>query len=103
MKFLLLLNICLCTNGLRLKKYKRASLSTYDVLKESSAPKSYLQCSTLCSNQYICEGVLFDGTTCTMLRNVKVDETSKVFNGWIDEDHHSKNSKFLQIQLFWYL
>ena len=90
----ILLSLSLGSNALRVKKYKKAKLTSFDILKESSAPNSDLQCCNICRNEYICGGVKFDGTTCQILSNVKVDETSEEKNGWVDIDLTSPKSKF---------
>ena len=90
----ILLSLSLGSNALRVKKYKKAKLTSFHILKETSAPKSDLQCCSICMNEYICEGVKFDGTSCQILSNVKVDITSEDKNGWVDIDLLNPKSKF---------
>ena len=82
----ILLSLSLGSKALRVKKYTKAKLTSSDILKESSAPKSDLQCCNLCRNEYIFQGIKYDGTSCQLLSNVKVDKTSEEKNGWADND-----------------
>ena len=81
------------TNGLILNKYKKASFSKFEVLKELFAPNSDLQCCTACSTQLMCEGVKFDGNTCQILGNVGIDETSEIKDGWVNTNVNTIKSK----------
>ena len=97
--FYILLSLSSDSNALRVKKYKKAKLTSSVILKETSAPKSDLQCCSICMNEYICEGVKFDGTTCQILSNVKVDLTSEDKNGWVDVDLINPKSKINPISI----
>ena len=89
----IILSLFLGLQAFRVKKYEKANLASFDILKESFAPNSDLQCSSLC-REYTCGGIKYDGTTCQLLTNVKVDKTSEDKNGWVDNDLVSPKSKF---------
>ena len=46
------------------------------VFKEVTYPQSAMQCCQICMNEMACDGVKFDGTTCSALRNVKINHGS---------------------------
>ena len=70
---IIILNITLAF-CLKSKQYKNQKVSSFDVIKELTQPRSYLGCCSMCMNEMSCEGVQFDGTICKELRNVKLKQ-----------------------------
>ena len=80
---LILLSISLVAFGSKLKYYQKKNIAASAIVaKDVSYPKSEMQCCQACSIEIDCEGVKFDGTTCSILQNVEISmETSE--EAWV--------------------
>ena len=80
---LILFSISLVAFGSELKYYqKKEIVASATVAKYVTYPKSEMQCCQACSSEIDCEGVKYDGTTCSILQNVEISlETSE--EAWV--------------------
>ena len=80
---LILFSISLVALSSELKYYKKKDIvASATVTKDITYPKSDVQCCQACSSEIVCEGVKFDGTTCSILQNVEIStETSE--EAWV--------------------
>ena len=72
MKVLILLNLSFtfCT-ALKVRKYQKSLLESYEILEEHKEAKSEMQCCSLCSNTIGCEGIKFEDSQCSLLKNTR--------------------------------
>ena len=87
------------TQGLKVKKYQKTKVASFEVIKASPQPLSTIHCSFLCKNELTCEGFQFDDdNTCKTLKNVNLDQgASEPINAWIDYDKLAIKTKLLVI------
>ena len=79
-----------------IQKFQKAVFESYNTLSTTEAPRSDLQCCIACKNKIGCEGVKFDGSTCSLLNKVKLnDDNSDTSNAdtWINAEINSLKSK----------
>ena len=82
---LCILSICMVhgdDSELELKYYQRAKLIKAG-MKTTSEANSDLHCSIECSKDVLCEGFDFDGSTCSILKNVAFEKYSEDKNFWV--------------------
>ena len=113
---IIILNITLAF-CLKSKQYKNQKVSSFDVIKELTQPRSYLGCCSMCMNEMSCEGVQFDGTTCKELRNVKLKQEGTqdalidseltnnvkmtkllIINAYCYANHHHKKTEVIDLE-----
>ena len=103
------------THGVKVKKYQKAKVASFEAIKGSTQSPSETHCSIECKKaEHTCEGFQFDAEkkTCQTLTNVETeanaDESSEPnINVWIDTDLEAVqkakntpgNSSFLTFQL----
>ena len=88
--------IIAATLSFKIKHYQKRPISSSKVFKEVTYPKSAMQCCQICTNEIACDGVKYDGTTCSALRNVKINHGSAGSSGssesvvdgevWVDSE-----------------
>ena len=73
MKVVILLNLSLtfCT-GLKVKKYQKTLVQSYEIIEKDKEAKSDMQCCSLCSNTIGCQGIKFEDSQCSLLKNTKM-------------------------------
>ena len=75
-------------------KYRKvSSLKSYNTLSLTKAPKSAMQCCSICSITMGCEGIKFEGDFCSFLSNPVEDDTNDATdstNIWINTEIKSK-------------
>ena len=79
------------------QKFQKAIFESSNTLSTTEAPRSVLQCCIVCKNKIGCEGVKFDGSTCSLLNTVKLNEdNSDTSNAdtWINAEINAVKSKF---------
>ena len=54
-----------------IQKFQKAIFESFNTLSTTEAPRSILQCCIACKTSNLCEGVKFDGSTCSLLNKVK--------------------------------
>ena len=77
------------------KYQKVSSLKSYNTLSTTNAPKSAMQCCSICSRTLGCEGIMFEGGSCSFLSNPveNMDDTNDATdstNIWINTEINSK-------------
>ena len=75
------------------KYQKVSSLKSYNTLSLTKAPKSAMQCCSICSITMGCEGIKFEGDFCSFLSNPVEDNTNDATdstNIWINTEIKSK-------------
>ena len=70
------------------KYYQRKEItSSAKVLKKMTTPQSDMQCCITCMKEKYCEGVKYEGKTCSMLQDVKINKNSTGSSSelaWVD-------------------
>ena len=69
--------------------FKRTSIACSKPLESTDIAKTLIECCSFCLPKPDCQGVTFDGITCTFLTNVIADENG-AFQAWIMEKILSK-------------
>ena len=80
------------------QKFQKAIFESSNTLSTTEAPRSDLQCCIACKNKIGCEGVKFDGSTCSLLNKVKLNEENSDTSDadtWINAEIISMKSKFI--------
>ena len=86
-------------------KYRKVSgLKSYNTLSLTKAPKSAMQCCSICSRTMGCEGIKFEGDSCSFLNNPveNMDDTNDATdstNIWINTEIKSKCKLYIRISL----
>ena len=79
------------------QKYQKANFESFNTLSTTEALRSDLQCCIACKKKIGCEGVKFDGSTCSLLNTVKQKEDNTDTSNadtWINAEINSMKSKF---------
>ena len=80
---LCILSICMVYgDDYELRYYQKAKLIKADI-KTTSEANSDLHCSIECSKDVLCEGFDFDGSTCSILKNVAFEKYSEDKDFWV--------------------
>ena len=80
-------------------KYRKvSSLKSYNTLSVTKAPKSAMQCCSICSRTLGCEGIKFEGGSCSFLSNPveNIDDANAAAdstNNWINTETNAIKSK----------
>ena len=84
MKVVILLNLSLtfCT-GLKVKKYQKTLVQSYEIIEKDKEAKSDMQCCSLCSNTIGCQGIKFEDSQCSLLKNTRMI-IKQNGNCWVD-------------------
>ena len=77
-----MLNI-LVIQALKVKHYQRTNITSSDILKTTTEPKSDMQCTMVCQKDIYCEGIIFTGMNCQLLKNVRIENGATEL-AWID-------------------
>ena len=72
MKVLILLHFWTFCTGLKVKKYQKTLVESYEIIEEPQEAQSDMQCCTLCSNTIGCQGIKFEDSQCSLLKNTKM-------------------------------
>ena len=84
------------TLSFKLKHYQRTQIpSSAYVFKEVTFPQSELQCCQVCMNEMACDGVKYDGTICSALRNVKINQGTGTEIAFVDSELIKPKTKLL--------
>ena len=84
------------TLSFKLKHYQRTQIpSSANVFKEVTFPQSELQCCQVCMNEMACDGVKYDGTICSALRNVKINQGTGTEIAFVDSELIKPKTKLL--------
>ena len=83
------------------KYQKVSSLKSYNTLSTTNAPKSAMQCCSICSRTLGCEGIMFEGGSCSFLSNPveNMDDATAAAaapdstNNWINTETNAIKSK----------
>ena len=86
-------------------KYRKvSSLKSYNTLSSTNAPKSEMQCCSICSRTLGCEGIKFEGGSCSFLSNPveNMDDATATesTNNWINTETNAIKSKCKTVQLY---
>ena len=84
MKVLVIPMFIAATFAFKLKHFQKHPMTSSKIFKEMIYPQSAMQCCLTCMNEMACDGVKYDGTTCSALRNVKINHGSAGSSGNID-------------------
>ena len=80
------------------QKYQKVNFESFNTLSTTETPRSNLQCCMICKNKIGCEGVKFDGSTCSLLNKVKLNEDNSDTSDadtWINAEIISMKSKLI--------
>ena len=69
--------------------FKKTSMACFEKLDTTELAKTLIECCSFCLAKPPCQGVTFDGKTCTFLTNVITMETGPT-QAWIMEKALSK-------------
>ena len=72
MKVLILIHFWTFCTGLKVKKYQKTLVQSYEIIEEPQEAQSDMQCCTLCSNTDGCQGIKFEDSQCSLLKNPKM-------------------------------
>ena len=93
--FLVILSFSLCS-ALKIRKYRKTQVESYETIEERKEAKSEMQCCTLCSNTIACEGTKFEDSQCSLVRNVRNNtRNTPLVPIWINNEMYTKKSKLL--------
>ena len=86
-------------------KYRKvSSLKSYNILSSTKAPKSEMQCCSICSRTLGCEGIMFEGDSCSFLsnpvENMDAATAAESTNNWINTETNAIKSKCKTVQLY---
>ena len=97
MRVLLILSIIITfTLSFKLKHYQRTPIpSSANVFKAVTFPQSEMQCCQICMNEMACDGVKYDGTICSALRNVKINQGAGTEMAFVDSEIIKPKTKIL--------
>ena len=105
--FLVLKNQIHQIQSYQAKYQKVSSLKSYNTLSLTKAPKSAMQCCSICSRTMGCEGIKFEGGSCSFLSNPveNMDDATAAAapdssNYWINTETNAIKSKCKTVQLY---
>ena len=76
--------------------FKRTSLACFETLDTTELAKTLIECCSFCLPKPDCQGVTFDGKTCTFLTDVIIDENG-ASQAWIMEKTLSKECPWSKV------
>ena len=92
--FLVILSLSLCS-AIKIRKYQKTQVESFETIEERKEAKSELQCCTLCSNTIACEGTKFEDSQCSLVRNIRNTSNTPILPIWINSERYTKKSKLL--------
>ena len=94
--FVLKIWLSLTSAEFRSEGFKQTFVKSFDAIETSQTMKTLIQCCSFCLAKSPCEGVQFDGKSCTSLSNV-LTTTIGTSQAWVMIPYVSNKAKVLLV------